>query len=568
MTAPTHKSSSDPVQRAGRTGGAYPHARRGGGAGAPCLARADVEAPGAMARSALSDPALRTAQPASRTGLALGLLAGLALALPFAFAAVPPMDDYPAHLARLFVIDPGPGHPDLARHYRIDWRWTGNLGTDLAILPLARLIGLEPAARLVALLIPVLTGWGLVAVEWSLRRRVGVGALLAMIAVWSPPLRMGFLNYALAVALALWAFALWVRLAERADQRGAGRRGLVFGPVGLVVWLAHVSGWGVLGLMVLGFEIARRRGEGWRGLVAAGLATWPLWPPLAVMLATGGPGGGAALFAGDPGSLAYKKDMLLQVLRGDWRLFDLACLGLVLLAIVEARGRGRLDRRLVIPALLLLGAALVLPRHFAGGDFADARLGPVALMLGCLAIDWPLTLRSAGPVLALLGLRLGLMGAAWHAQAEELARLLPALDQVPRGARVASAVVRDRQAWTYAPFGHVGAWATLRRDALVNAHFALPGIHALQLREAGADFADPSQELTWQAGQDGQDGQEGQAVDLRAFAPARQADYLWYVGPAASVSGRAAPPPVILPPGATILFRTDRSLLARLAPAR
>ena len=59
------------------------------------------------------------------------------------------------------------------------------------------------------------------------------------------------------------------------------------------------------------------------------------------------------------------------------------------------------------------------------------------------------------------------------------------------------------------------------RDALVNAHFAIPGVHMLRLREGGPGFVDPSQRIIhW----------KGQKIDLSAFAPAKQADYLWYFG--------------------------------------
>jgi hypothetical protein len=136
---------------------------------------------------------------------------------------------------------------------------------------------------------------------------------------------------------------------------------------------------------------------------------------------------------------------------------------------------------------------------------------------------------------------------AWWRNSQETAQLLAALDHVPLGARVASAVTVDSGGWHLNSFEHVGAYATVRRDALVNAHFALPKVHMLSLSGPGPHFRDPSQRLFVPA---------GQPVDLAHFAPAVGADYLWYVG---------QQPVSQLPAGAVPVFRTRHSLLARLA---
>jgi hypothetical protein len=107
--------------------------------------------------------------------------------------------------------------------------------------------------------------------------------------------------------------------------------------------------------------------------------------------------------------------------------------------------------------------------------------------------------------------------------------------------------------WATDTFQHVPSYAAIRRDALVNTHFAEPGVHMLHLREGGAEFKDPSQRIQRGA---------GEPVDLANFAPARGADYLWYIG---------GEQPATLPAGARVIYRTPRSLMARLAkvpPAR
>ena len=111
--------------------------------------------------------------------LALCLLAGL----PFLVTSLPQMTDFASHLARYHVMLDGGQSPWLARHYDFEWILTGNLGADLLMVPLGHVLGVERAAWAIGFIIPVLTALGIVAVEWVLRRRVGVGSVLAFAAI-------------------------------------------------------------------------------------------------------------------------------------------------------------------------------------------------------------------------------------------------------------------------------------------------------------------------------------------------------------------------------------------------
>ncbi|MFM5885054.1 MAG: hypothetical protein ACKOQ3_06980, partial [Novosphingobium sp.] len=205
------------------------------------------------------------AEPGPRESLIFALLLVLVSTLPVLVAVYPQMVDYPAHLARFHVMLERDHSPFLQQYYGFKWRWMGNLGADLLIRPLARWFPLELAGRIVVGIIPLITGLGILAVEWVLRRRIGVGAVLAMAFVWSPALLLGFLNFGLSLAAALFAFALWVLL------DGKKWRAPLFIPIGGFVWLGHVSGWGILGILVFGYEWSKDKS--WRAF----LAPWPLF---------------------------------------------------------------------------------------------------------------------------------------------------------------------------------------------------------------------------------------------------------------------------------------------------
>jgi hypothetical protein len=229
-----------------------------------------------------------------------------------------------------------------------------------------------------------------------------------------------------------------------------------------------------------------------------------------------------------------------------WKL-DIDTLGFLLVACAIAAVFRRFDGRLGWAAVIFAVLSLALPRHLGGGDYTDYRLIAVALSAGCLAIDWspPRAVLWLAPLLYLV--RLGLTTSAWYTDSREVETMLRALDHVPRGARIAAAVVME--GWATDTFQHVPSYATLERDALVNTHFAEPGVHMLRLREGGPEFKDPSQRIQRAA---------GEKVYLASFAPAKGAEYLWYIG---------REEPATLPPGAVVIYQTPRSLMARLAKA-
>lgn len=474
------------------------------------------------------------------TAFQLGAIIVLCIAagLPGLLARYPQMTDYPAHLARWYIMIDEGRTPELARYYAFKWAWSGNLGVDILIRPVAALFGLETAGRLFVILIPMLVAGGLFAVEWTLRRRIGVGSLLALATVWSPALLMGFLNFELSLAAALWSFALWVRMAE------SRWRAPLFVPLGCLTWLTHQSGWGVLGVMVFGYEFTRQ--DSWRGWWRAALATWPLWLPFLPTLLASQQAHGSFDYGRRP--LMVKWMFWRESLRDRVRLLDYATTVLLLAAPLLALWRKRLDPRLGWAGLICLLLSLVVPRHLGGGDLADLRLIAVGLMLLALAIDWRPRWGLMWLAVAPFGLRLAITSAVWTIHSANVATMMEALPLIPRGARVAVAVREEVGLWAQPLYGHLGCYATVRRDALVNNHFAIPGVHMLTLTPAAWKWVDPSQRIY---------SRPWQTPDLRRYKPALEADYLWYFG-----KWR----PYALPPGATVIFRTRHSLLAKLAP--
>lgn len=485
-------------------------------------------------------------------------LAGFALlaVLPFAGVALPSMTDLPGHIGRYHVMMEG-GSGWLARYWHFEWRLVGNLGVDLLVRGLAPWLGVERAAWIASAAIAPLTVLGIAAVSRALHGRIQPSAAAAAVFVLANPLMFGFVNYALSVALALLAFALWISMRERPWIAQVA----LLAPAATLVWLAHAMGWGVLVLLVSGFELERL----WRrrsapALGDAMLRGLALAPPLVLTLAWRGDGGGP-LYAYGSDLLVRKAMNWLVTLRGEAKWIDLgtpALLAVMLAALVWRRAL-RPDPRLAAGAALLALACCLMPTTVFASWGADERLAPAAMIAGLVSLRWTGTRRAALALvllcLALFGLRTALIARDWRRLDAAYASHLAALDRVPRGARIHALVLQDacRSPWASTAYNHLPSLAIARRDALVNAQWRLPGAALLSVGYPVAAHlaADPSQLVPAFACS----GADDRALRARLADPGLAGwQYLWLL----NTRGRN------WLPGRQPLFRDGNSALYRL----
>lgn|GEM_PF-477164 len=418
------------------------------------------------------------------------LALALVSTLPFVVAPMPMMPDHFAHVARYHVmldhaLNEGQSEY-LSRYFSFQWAVIANLGVDLLMVPLGRLLPLEPAATLAAALIPALLVLGIYALAKSVYGRVPATALFALTMVWTHTFLYGFENYWLSVALGLLCAAAWIRLGE-----GAGwRRWLLMAPFSMLVWLAHLSGWGTMGLFVLGWEMSRvPLGLTWRGYLAAfgtiigrmlplalPLALLPLWRDGNVE------GAGELILSAASTKLRY----LLDMFRGEILWLDYLQLGLVsVLAIylLVRLWRWR-NRAMVMATGLQLSCFLFLPFSILGTFFVDVRLLPVVGIAFFLAL--PEADRRRGHVLALaalalFGTRVAEISYGWFQRGQEMQIELLALEQIPRGSRVVSI-----SRWSNCNrnvlhgFDHVANFVITRRDGFANTQWDVAGAQLMR----------------------------------------------------------------------------------------
>jgi hypothetical protein len=477
-----------------------------------------------------------------QTRLFVALLA-LASTIPLLWPDIPPLVDLPGHLGRYRVQMAIDGAPHLREWYAFRWALIGNLGIDLLVVPLERLVGLELAVKLIVITIPALTVAGLLWIAREVHGRVPATALFALPLAYSYPFQFGFANYALSMAIALNLFALWLRLAR---QGRFALRAWLFVPLSCLLWLCHTFGWGALGVLAFSAEMIRqhdRLKEGHHGhwvasWVRAGLGCLPLALPIAFMVFWRS-GDHVTGQTADWFNWQAKINWIAMMLRDRWQAFDLLSVLLLFgVLVVGLLHRGlEYSRHLSVSAAFLAAVFVVLPRIVFGSAYADMRLAPFVLAIAVIAIrprpgmSWRGATIFAGLGLLFFGARLAGTTASYWLYDQRYDRALAALDVVPQGARVLTLVGRRcEDDWTYSRLEHLPAMLLVRRLAFSNDQWSMPGAQQLTVRPGPARgwSHDPSQIVT-----DRQCRGEWWRPIRRSLArlPRGAFDYLWLLQP-------------------------------------
>jgi len=481
---------------------------------------------------------------------------------PLWFTTTPPLIDFIGHLGR-YRVQLDIGHSEyLQRYWDYTWALIGNLGVDLLIVPLAALFALERAAWIVAAILPPLMIWGIFRAARAVYGQVPATALAALPFTLAYPYQYGFVNYWLAAGLAFHVFASWVLLEGRPRLRAA-----LMVPAGILVWISHVYGWGILGLLVGGYELWRASREDDRKItipLRAGLRCWPLLAPLLLMAGWREAGEGAVTMGWF--WFNWKFFASTFTLRDQWQPLDwFSLVAAVVLIYAGLRDRRfAFDGRFGIAALLLLGALIVLPFQLFGSAFADVRVAPFVFIAALMALRPAGTAEEGAGIfgklavaaVALFVVRIGVSAVGYAQYDVDYKRHLAALDYVERGSRVA--ILNHYPCnvpWRRPRLDHLGSMMLVRREAFVNSQWDVPGAQLLRpLGALGTPFnADPSHLVR----------SSNCAEDLRALLgtrigqlPRDRFDYVWVIDY----------DPATLPayPGLARLYLDDRTILYRI----
>jgi hypothetical protein len=374
------------------------------------------------------------------------------LLVPLALVDVPPLLDYPNHLARAVVLVFGATDPNLSRMYAAHWAIIPNLGTDLVLPPLLHVLPVHLAGRIVVgctMLLPVV---GTIAYSRATFGTRSAWPLASGLVAYNATLLLGFLNFVAAIGGALLLAAVWIAHRDRAPCRV-----MALSIIGIVaLFFCHLMGVVFFFALIAGHELAWiwvRRTDG-----AAALVRIALLVPLAVVpvgLYLLSPLASMATDIAFP-SLAVKARQLIFPFVNYLMPLDIitACtVGAFILACFVT-GRYRITSGSGVALLLVAALYLVTPSDFKGTFHFDLRF---AIMLAFLLFGGilPAGLPRAATYAAATGFtmlfiaRMAVVAFAWHGYRHDVADLRSVIARVPPGARVFLTAVSPQEARDY-----------------------------------------------------------------------------------------------------------------------
>jgi hypothetical protein len=415
----------------------------------------------------------------------LDALAILAAILPLLVTAHLPLTDLPNHLARQYIIRDWASSPALQAFYYVRWALVPNLGLELFVLPLMRLVSPDMAMRLFCIATMLLLVCGTRLVNRTLSDGHSRLYRFAPLLCYGGPFQYGFLGYCFGVGLALVLFGVYLRI----RTRPVPARIAVLLASSLLLLLCHLAAWGLLALAIgateltfafaaaggltrhLPLAVLRQELVPLCGLVPMVVVLTALSPPAEVVLDN------ALVY----GTLHLRLRSLVSITLFTSPKLEVGLLALAAIVWLAALASGtiRWHRISLAVTLVMTVVWLLLPDIAAGTSFIAYRL-PWAISFFLLAGQMPgpryhLLARPFGAMFtALVTARIALIIGLWLAWEPVLQAIDTALQHLPVGARLM--VIEGRLPggvyFRQPELANVAAYAVARRQAFEPGMFA------------------------------------------------------------------------------------------------
>jgi len=306
---------------------------------------------------------------------------------------VPPLVDYPSHLARFHILNAWNITPELQQNYVIDFALRPNMALDLLMLPLGRIFPIYDAGRLaIAASMLTLVG-GTMALRKVLYGSIGIWPILTYLLIYNFAFYWGFLEYLFTAGLALLAFSFWISMRKKSIVL----RLIISAFMSIFLYIGHIFGLFTYALLVMGYEIwiTKQRYRTWRSVIE-------IWTVYSFQFIVPG-----ILFLywivsnqtlGDPitlyGGIIHKLWAIYSpVFFGNF-VIDLITAIFLWVVFVACRRNAAIAfaPALKYPVILLVVAAILMPNYLMSVWGTDFRLPPI---IGCVIVAG---IQQKGPI--------------------------------------------------------------------------------------------------------------------------------------------------------------------------
>lgn len=444
--------------------------------------------------------------------------AALVLALlmaPLIAVELPPLLDYPNHLARQWFLATETHDPVLTRLYAPHWAVIPNIGVDLLMVWLQRLVPLYVAGKIVIALTIIVQFAGVTLYSRVLFGRLTLWPIAFGLIGYSAILLLGFTSFLISVGLALFAAAAWRRWREKHPL--ATTIGLSL--AALAIFFVHLLGVAFLGFLIGCVELDRvisrilAKGRWLRECGARGLSLLAVFLPSAFLF-----------FA-----LAPKQQITAYIYPGFFvalgslpiafstysRLIDGLTVGtlIVLIGLCIGWDKKAFPRVSVLQLIVLLVLYVCAPFRLNDESWLSVRLIYMAGLVLFAGVT-PIVPRRAVlavslMIIGLFGARLFLVTTAWHAFGSDLAAYRQVIAPVEPGSKVIVVALpqeENERYWKATPAArriaglvpsdtHLAALLMIEQHAFWPMLFSVPSQHAIRVLPKYLPLSVPSGEL-------------------------------------------------------------------------
>ena len=370
-------------------------------------------------------------------------VAACVLIAPLFTIEVPPIVDYPNHLARLYIIAHGSSDPWLSHMYKQQWAIIPNLGIDLLVPWTLSFLPLHLAGRIMLALTLLLPVIGTIAYHRALFRDSSFWPLGSFLVAYNYVFLLGFHNLLLSYGIALLSAAIFYKTMRGNAISNTG----IAAACAIFTFFIHIVGLALLIAIILVHKIFYI------------LEAWPNWRRVGRATLVQGCGFGVVvlgpigLYLASPLAAAPianswiggtdKLKFLLAPILNYYPALDLITMGSLIIAFILCTAFGRIT---ISPPVGVLAIALFtsypfLPSQTKTATFVDVRFVVfLGFLIFCIftprKLPRSITVTISILLVSLFLLRTGLVARVWYDQRQDLADLRQTIKPIEPGSRV------------------------------------------------------------------------------------------------------------------------------------
>ena len=182
----------------------------------------------------------------------VGLITVLAI-LPVFLVEIPTMNDYPGHLARMYLLT-AIGTPRQNPYYYFYLPFIyPNLAMDIVVPFFSQFMDVGFATKAFLILSQILVVSGAIALDVVIKGRHEFAGFVGAAVLYSLPFAWGFLNFEFGVGLALWGLAAWFVLEKKEFIKRLAAHTLFC----ICLFVSHLVAFGLYGATLVFYELWR-----------------------------------------------------------------------------------------------------------------------------------------------------------------------------------------------------------------------------------------------------------------------------------------------------------------------